>query len=394
MSLTEGVTSPDLFRKWTGIGLVAGALERRVWVRAGVKITYPNLYILLVAPPGVGKYVIEEARALWTETKEPGSIAPAFHVAPDNMTKASLIDTLVKTKSIKLVPRGQALIYHSLLIASEEFQVLLPDFDQEYIGTLNSLFNNKSIHSESRRFGPAREIVIENPQINILAGVQPSYFVSTFPEEAWTTGFARRIIMVYCGKTPFKELFYDPPIEHGLRQLVLDKLGRMSQLYGEAKWAAAAVETIADWHRAGRPPEPQHSKLAHYNNSRSMFAIKLALISTVSRTGGLLVELVDVKRALAWLLEAEALMPDVFREMIGKSDTQVIEEMYYYLLSRYNAAKQKPIRGEEIIKFLLTRVPSEKADKILSMAERANILARVAGTQDLWVPKSLIREEE
>jgi len=393
MTLTEGAVSPDIFRKWTGIALVAGALERRVWIRAGVKITYANLYTLLVAPPGVGKYIVEEARALWTEVKEPGTAIPAFHVSPDNMTKAAMLDTLVKAKTTRLIPRGPTITYHSLLIAAEEFQVLLPDYDQEIIGALNSIWNNKPNHSESRRYGTVRELSIEYPQFNILAGVQPSYFVSTFPEEAWTTGFARRIIMVYAGEAPFKELFYIPPEVEGMRDLVLSRLAHLSQLYGEAKWTTEAVEHISNWHRQGQRPVPQHSKLTHYNRTRIIFAQKLSLISAVARTGALIIELVDVTRALAWLFEVEGLMPDVFREMVGKSDKTVIEELHNFMVQANAKEKGRGIRGEMVMRFLLTRVPTEKAEKIMSLCERADIIARVGGSPDLWVPRTLVAQE-
>lgn len=387
MALTEGVPSPEIFRRWSAIAAVAGALERRVWVRTGQKTAFANLYTLLVAPPAVGKFVIEEVRQLWTETLEPDSKLTAFKVAPDNMTKASLMDTLAKAKAIRLIPAGPALTYHSLLIAAEEFQVLLPVFDQEYIGALNSIYNNKTRHEEARRHGPARELVIDFPQLNILGGAQPSYFVSTFPEEAWTTGFARRIIMVYAGDAPFQELFYDPVIELGLRKQILAKLAHFSQLYGAMLWTPPAAEAIGAWHKKGGPPAPTHSKLVHYNRARSLHATKLAMISAISRTGSLIIDTIDVSRAISWLVEAEKLMPDIFREMIGKSDSQVIEEMHYFVQATWARQKQKPVLGADIMRFLLTRVPSDKAEKIMMMSEKADVIARVAGTNDLYVPR-------
>lgn len=387
MALTEGVPSPEIFRRWSAIAAVAGSLERRVWVRTGQKVAYPNLYTLLVAPPAVGKFVIEEVRQLWTETLEPDTKIQAFHVAPDNMTKASLMDTLAKAKAIRLVPAGPAITYHSLLIAAEEFQVLLPVFDQEYIGALNSIYNNKTRHEEARRYGPARELIIDFPQLNILGGAQPSYFVSTFPEEAWTTGFARRLIMVYAGDAPFQELFYDPLVEPGLRAHIVSKLAFLSQLYGPMLWTPAAAECISSWHSKGGPPAPTHSKLVHYNRARSLHATKLAMISAISRTGGMVIDLQDVTRALTWLIEAERLMPDIFREMIGKSDSQVIEEMHYFVQATWGRQKQKPVLGADIMRFLLTRVPSDKAEKIMMMSEKADVIARVAGTLDLYVPR-------
>lgn len=395
MLLTEDAMSPIQFRLWTAIGMVAGALERRVWVKATRSQTFPNLYTLLTAAPGVGKQVILLARDLMTATVETGTKLKAFRVSPDNMTKAALIDTLAKAKNTRLLPKG-TITYHSLQIIAEEFQVLLPTYDTEYISTLNSVFNNPDLpFSEARRHGPVREISIDLPQINILAGVQPSYFVSTFPEEAWTTGFARRIIMIYAAETPFQELFQaeSDPNELVKARLLL-ALSHFSSMWGQMEWEPAAISKLATWHRekakgqpSSGPPTPEHSKLTHYNNSRSMFVMKLSMVSAAARTGGLLISEFDVLRAMTWLGAAEARMPDVFREMIGKSDTAVIDELHYFVTQAWARGKQKPVPGRLLINFLRQRVPSEKVEKILLTADRAGIVVRIAGTEDSWIPK-------
>lgn len=386
MALTEGTPSPDLFRKWSGIALVAGALERRVWVKAGTKVAFPNLYVLLVGPPGTGKFIIEDARAIWTETRELNRNAPAFRVAPDSMTKASLMDTLAKSKQIKIAPQGPPLVYHSLLIAAEEFGVLLPDYDQAYIASLNSIYNNKPLHEESRRTGSVRELKIEFPQLNILGGVQPSYLATTFPEEAWSTGLARRLIMIYCPEPAKRPLFYEPMLPFDARPHLLEKLSQFSVIMGQMLWEPAAAEAIAKWDESGGPPIPTHSKLSHYIRSRTLHALKLAMVSAVARTGMLVIQEIDVRRAIGWLTEAEALMPDIFREMVGKSDSQVVEELHYFVTSAY-ARTRKAVKASLIYNFLYTRVPSDKVERIFQVAERANILARVAGTQDEWLPR-------
>ncbi len=207
MEMTDGVNSPDQFRLWSGISLVAGACERRIWARAAKAQTFPNLYVLLTAAPGVGKQIINLAKLLWKSVKEPNSGPPAFRIAPTQMTKASLVDAIAAASQFKMV-KGANIKYHSLLIAAEEFQVLLPHYDEEYIGTLNEIFNNPDApYEEMRRTGSVKSISIEYPQLNILAGVQPSYFASTFPEHAWSTGLARRIIMVHAAEGKFQDLF-------------------------------------------------------------------------------------------------------------------------------------------------------------------------------------------
>lgn len=384
----EGIISPGIFTQWGAIALVAGALERRVWVKMGNKITFPNLYTLLVAPPGVGKFVIEEVRALWRETLEPGTKVPALRVAPDSMSKASLMDTLVKAKSMTPLHVHPPVTYHSLLIAAEEFAVLMPQYDLEYIGALNSIYNNKSLHEESRRTGSVRELKVEYPQLNILAGTQPGWLGTVFPEEAWSTGLTSRMIMVYAPDTPFKELFDETASVDKKRSSLLRRLGLMSQLWGQMKWEPEAADMAAKWHRDKGPPTPEHSKLAHYVRRRTTLHMpKLAIVSAIAATGELVVRKEDVSRAIKWLTATEALMPDIFRSMVGKSDAQVIDEMHFFISSIWARDRGRPLHERVLYKFLGERVPSDKIEKIISIAEKMNVISRVGGTTDQYLPR-------
>lgn len=384
MEHTKGASSPDIFRLWSGISMVAGALERRVWIKIGPRHSYPNLYVLLVAPPGVGKFIIEEVRDLWKSTMQPGVQIPAFHVAPNSMTKASLIDALAESTIVHTPKEAKPFKYHSLLIAAEEFSVLLPSYDMEYIGTLNGIWSNPSEHEETRRHGPKRETKIENPTLNMLGGAQPTWLASLFPEEAWGTGLARRLFMVYSTDTPHRGLFYEPEIDPNTRRDLLLRLGEFSRLYGQMKWEPEANEMLAKWYDSGSPnmggnPVPQHTKLQHYNKSRGYFSIKLSIIAACSRSNEMIIRAEDVDRALGWMLQAERYMPDIFRAMLGKSDRDVIDEMHTYVMGKFGKDRN-PVAVEDIRRFMLERVPHDKVEGIIQSAERANLIARVAGT--------------
>jgi hypothetical protein len=393
MNLTDKDDTPDLYRRWSAIALVAGAMERRVWTRVGSRggqprLTYPNLYTLLIGPPGVGKYTIEDIRDLWSAVNEPNTNKQAFKVAPSNLTKASLVDRLSKSTQVRLPPHGPPLEYNSLLVAAEEFGIFLPAYDLEFIGVLNGVYNNPTVYSEERRHGPSREIAIPFPQLNILGGVQPGWLASVFPEEAWSMGLTSRMLMIYSSEGHKHDLFQEGQDHPISRARIIARLATISQLYGELDWTPEAQDRINSWHAADGPPTPQHSKLEHYCRRRSLHAIKLAVTSPVSRTGTIAsIELVDIERAIAWLIEAEAKVPDVFRAMIGKSDHQVIEELYNYLMASYTTAKQNPIHESKLFMFLSQRVPSDKVQKLLEVAERSNVLARVAGT-DTYIPRA------
>jgi hypothetical protein len=382
MEYTEGTFSPEIFRRWSGIALVAGALERRVWLKMGSRITFPNLYIMLVADPGVGKYVIEMVKELWESACEPGTQLPVFNVAPDNTTKASLIDEIARAKNIGLranAPPG--LLYHSLLVAAEELAVFMPQYDNDFIGVLNSIYNNKPHYKETRRASKVKEVFIQYPQLNLLIGAQPGLLAESFPETAWSTGLTARIIMVFGSEMQPKDLFEDEGQPDHLRGNLLLKLGQISQLYGQMQWVPEAAQAVGDWHLAGGPPTPTHSKLVHYNRRRtSLHMPKLALVSAISRTGKLVVEPQDVERAKAWLIEAEALMPDIFRAMVGKSDFQVLEELHYFVTQAWSKDKTKLVHERLLWQFLQQRVPTYLIPKLLESAERSHYVKREANS--------------
>jgi len=394
MEFSDGSTSPEIFRLWSAISLVAGALERRVYVTTARGSLYPSLYILLVAGPGVGKKIVETVRWFWANTKVPNSTEEAFHVGPDSMTKASLVDNIESAVKVHIPPDGSPITYHSLLVASEEFSVLLPEYNAEYIATLNGIWNNKDHHTETRRYGTHQLVDIENPTLNLLGGYQPAMLGSKFPEDAWATGLVRRIIMIHSTKGEYKDLGHVDPKKETVRQKILEKISQISQMYGECTWdgerfaegcEAPSFAAVRAWDKSGFPdggePVPTHSKLQYYNKSRTEHLLKLSIVSAIARTGMMNIQLQDVRRAIYWLTEAEKRMPDIFREMIGKSDAQVLEELQRYLLAEWARSKRQPVQEVMLFKFLVGRVPHEKAQSLLETADKAGIISRIANTR-------------
>lgn len=88
LSYTEGIPSPYIYRKWAAITALSGALERRAYLWTTKRLLFPNLFVLLVGPPGVGKSAaIEEVQDLWGK-------AGRFNVAPGSMTGKGVVDQL------------------------------------------------------------------------------------------------------------------------------------------------------------------------------------------------------------------------------------------------------------------------------------------------------------
>ena len=126
---------PTLFRRWTGISLLAGAMERKCWVHSMKKILYPNLYVILVAPPGGGKsFLIEVVGEFWNNIGQ-------HHVAPDSVSRASLADALTDAERHVIRVGEPTHSFNSLLIASEELGTLITAYDNEFIAPLCKLYD-------------------------------------------------------------------------------------------------------------------------------------------------------------------------------------------------------------------------------------------------------------
>lgn len=389
--MTSTDDTPDLYRKWAAITLVSGSLERRVWTQVGYqagkpRLAYPNLYIFLVGGPGTGKYIIEDVQTLWRETTEPGTKSPAFHLSPSSVTKAALMDAVARSTKSFLPPSGPPYEYTCMLVAAEEFGVFLTSYENDFITLLNKVYNSPETYTEERRYGKSPVIEVIRPIITMIGGVQPVWLGSIFPKDAWGMGLASRIIMVFAGNreltNPFAEGL-DRPIE---RIRLREKLGLLSQLYGEIKWESDALEKITQWHMAGGPPIPTHPKLEYYCNRRTLHVIKLSIISSVSRTHKVgMIDVLDVNRALEWLVEAEHTMPDIFKAMEGRSDRDVLDELYIHVSGLF-VGSHKPVQEARLVAFLATRTTSDKVMKVIEIAERSNMIVRTAGT-DLFVPR-------
>lgn len=363
---TGHLPSPLIFRKWAAISAIAGALERRVWVRSSGGVLYPNLYVLLVAPPAVGKsQAISPVKDFWQLTKQ-------LRVAPDDLSKASLLDSLEQAKQLRVMSAVDMLEYHSMQIAASEFGVLVPSHDLAFLNTLNHIFDNPDAYSERKRT-TKKEMNLVEPSINLLAGTQPAYLAELLPETAWGMGFTSRIIFVYSGQKIQNDLFsFHEHKPHAKSNLVED-MKAMCELYGEMRWTPEAMEHLRGWHMEGMTPVPQHSRLEHYNGRRILHVLKLCAISCASRGNHLLIDKKDVERAIDWLLEAERFMPDIFRAMIGNSDIAVLEELHM-VACKLHSATGKPVGRSRIVAFLQTRLPAERIPRVIESAVGSGLL--------------------
>lgn len=362
---TDRRPSPLIFKKWAAVAAVAAALERRVSVRLWGRNLFPNMYTVLVGPPGVGKSMaITEVEQLCQGAKE-------IKLAPSNLSKASLIDAIAHATKKVVFPVFEE--YNSLFVIASELGVFLTDYG-ELVTLLQKMWDNERFE-EWKRTGD-RKILIERPQLNLLGGITPSDLSTRLPEGAWDQGFSSRTIFVFSDERTdtdplaLEDFSGDVSTQ---KDLVYD-LENITTLNGTFRWDPAAGKAFTAWHMHGNQPQPDHPRLVNYLPRRTIHLAKLCMVLSGSRGNDLVITMEDYETALGWLIEAELFMPEIFKAMTVKGgDVDVINEAFHYIFKLF-AKENKPISAHRLIYFVTQRVPPYSVLRVIENMVRSGML--------------------
>lgn len=384
----EPMGSPVLFQHWTALWTLSAALERRVWVHTKKMDLFPNIFVILSAPPGIGKSTaMGPGRDLIT------SIAKD-RVSMNSITYASYVDDLRAAKrSIVDSVSQKAIDYYCLNIFSPEFQVLFPDYDTKLLGKMTDIYDGKE-YGESRRGGEGKNTFhMERVLVTMLAGTTPEHMFSTFPETAWNTGFMSRTILVWSTEVQLRSLFDEGGA--GDRQLWEDlkhDIKLISDMYGKFVFNEEAKALIDVFHRSsvfGGPPHPKHPRLLNYATRRSTHMLKLMMLSAVDRAvEDYVLTRIDYDNAYQWLTAAEAEMPEMFKTQTTSGDVQITSELRHFVMEIYLRTKNTPVPEFMLTKYLLSRTQAFRVQAIIDAAVAAKWLRKepVGGRGVCYVP--------
>jgi hypothetical protein len=358
---TDNLESPLLFRKWAGIFTIAAAMEMRTWLQTSSPL-YPNLYVFIVGNPGVGKNrIIRVAKRYMNEI-------PEFHFAPTSLTGAALVDTLAASKRFIARLPDPPIEYNNTVITAEELTAFMHKYDDEMVGLL-SAFYDPDPYAQSRR-GRDIKIKIDHPQVNLMSGTTPSNLVQLMPESAWDQGFTSRCILVHSDERIVGDDFAQES-RHLADDLIHD-IKMIGALSGEFKVTSEYRNAVNDWRALGEPPVINHPKLLHYKTRRRVHLYKLSMVSAADRGDVLLLTKADFNRAMGWLVEAEAAMPDIFTAGSTGTDSRALEEIAHYIRLKDTG---DGVPEYQIVNFARTRVPMHSILRIIEIMTASGQIA-------------------
>jgi len=296
---TRNHRAPAIFHVWGAFSCLSVATLRNLKMDFHYYSVYPNLFMVLVAPPGRCR----KSAALEIGVDILRNLKPKVTVLAQKLTPEYLIGTLAEGGEVDDEGfrdlRGTGLIY-----ADELGALLTKDAAKRDIyQCLCTLFDNPSSYIYGTR-GRGKEEVQEC-SIALVGGTTPKWVKIGMPSDTVGEGFAARVIFVYQLNTDkAKGLPKYGENEAKLKASLVEDLEHIHHLKGNFMLSPAAEEAYNNL-------DEQHESLSYpegmeeYGARRMMHLLKVAMLDSVGKRDELVVGVEEIAMADAHLKRVE-----------------------------------------------------------------------------------------
>jgi hypothetical protein len=325
--------APDNILLWSGVSAIAGALGRKCWIDQLTFKWFPNMYVVIVAPPGV----VAKTTAAEVSMRLLRKVDGVFF-GPNFTTWQALVEAFEEAKQVVEYAPGEAVETSSLTIVSGEFGNLISTEDRQMMDLLNTLWDCGAVDKATKKDGVER---VDHPFLNMIACTTPSWISGNFPAYMIDGGLVSRIIWVYADAKR-ECIAYPSNISEErqneiktMRRYLVDDLGAIARLEGQFRLTPDAIRWGTDWYREhcrAHEKGRDDSRLGGFHARKQGHIHKLAMVLSASRGGSLTITREDLQRAEKEVSSLESTLLQIF-DRIGRSETSnVAERLADYIL--------------------------------------------------------------
>lgn len=353
LKLMEKTEPPLMYVKWVAISTMASVLQRKVFLEWDEPV-FPNMYIVLVGPPGARKgSAMRPGRFLIREVE-------GINMAANCTSDRALIDNLSRAGHESIGNEGEQVYHSSLSILSTEASVLFTKANERLTEFLTDLYDCLEYWKYDTRHEGSP--VIKNAFINILGATTPRKLNDSEIFGAIGGGLTSRMIFAYAEKKRQTIVFpWRLEEEKELFTNLYNDLLSMALLVGQYKIDDSFIEFYADWYpKQDANPPFDDEKLEGYCNRRAKHLLKLCIIFSASRGNSMTITSEDAERAVEILEETEEFLPVVF-SATGRNENLAI---LHKILS--DLAVEKKVKRSDILKRYYTEIDDEDLKRIIA----------------------------
>lgn len=306
---------------WTCISMLAGALERKVWLDFYHYVLFPNMYVFLVGPPGLVKKSTSSAIGMGFLRKLEG-----VKFLSERGTAASLIDQLSESHSEFMV-EGARIRQCATFCYASELNVFLKEVYGSIVELLTTFYDCQPYDSKDPWVHETKtggRVSIYGPCLNLLGCSTPAWLSESIPVSQLTGGFASRVIYVVdtTGGTKLVSWPKAMPGQDVIKQKLLEDLQTINQLTGEFRPEPEVYQWVEDFHTKQHKfmqAQSFNPRFAGYFARKENHIHKVAMVLSAAQRNDLVLTAEHYEMAKKLLENIEGNMLDAF-ETTGKNE--------------------------------------------------------------------------
>lgn len=355
--------TPDRFIQWSAISVISGVMKRKFFLKDGLYTIYPNQYIVLVAPPGIGKGTA--IKFLWDMIKENSPFLANF--IPDRATAPKILERLANGWNTAPVMIGQQIVTgtkeHTCTILSTELSVLLGASEQ-MLDYLCEFWDKGEFEYDTKNSGSS---FVKEMAVSLMGATVPDFIRNIDRDRSMSIkgGFTSRCLFIYEDK-PARYLPDPPPLETNpvsaklLQDIKTDLKWIASLPGGEFQWATdAKISFIRFLGNLRNTASIDDEATINFKSRIRAHVLKLAMVLAISRHDTLTIERIDMENSIAYVNGCLQTLEKIFRGS-GESDLAVSTAYVKDYVERVGAASRK-----EMLKHLHRHMSHETLDRII-----------------------------
>ncbi len=353
---------------WAGVGALAGALRRKVWIDMKRFMWYPSFYIIYVAPPGIVAKSTTADIAMDLLKQVPG-----IRFGPNAITWQALVTAFAAaSESFEYPPSsGHYVPMSPLTLVASELGSLINLQDRDMVNLMIELWDGKRSYEKITKM--SGNDVVEAPWINLQGCTTPHWIADNMPPATIGGGLSSRCVFIFADQKDKYIAYVDEVVNEGdaaLREALIHDLEYISMtLCGPYTLTPAARKWGKEWYEwfwKSATERMDDRMIEGYAARKQTHMHKLAMIISASGRDDLVIDAEELQLAGAMLDTIEQDMPRVFSR-IGRTETSLQSEKFIDIVK-----KQLAIPYTQAYKYVHQHFPSFKEfEDILNGAVRS-----------------------
>lgn len=380
--------APDAFITWAAFSVIGGIMKRKFFIEEGTYTIYPNQYIVLVAPPAIGKGTAINFNWRIVKDSQSTGTTPLANMIPDRVTGPRILERIAAGwNSAPRIVGGQVAqgsTDRSATIFSTELSILLGASDQMIDYLCEWWDRTDGYEYDTKNAGTS---IIKDQCISLIAGTVPDFIRHIDRNRNMTIkgGFTSRCLFVYEEK-PARYILHPPPIASNpqsvamLKALKNDAEHIASLPGGEFKYSPGALILYDRFMTAAMIDTKEDSEaVAHFKGRMGVHISKLAMVLAISREDTLIINQTDMANAITFVKKALTTLEKVFR---GSGDSNLAEATGYVqtYLEKVGGATRR-----ELLRNLYRHIDADTLDRILYVLIEIGFCSKVTqGSQPIF----------